>query len=806
VSTESEINPNGPTNNANRDIAPIVAIGASAGGLEPIEQFFDHIPADTGAVFVVIQHLLPDFRSMMPELLKRHSMLKIISIVDGTKLEPNVIYLGPPKRTLAIADGHFVVTELPDAIDGIDLPINRFFAQMAELYEAQSISIVMSGAGSDGALGSAAVAAVGGFVLAQDPGSAQFETMPRSVIDSLPGTVYAAPDALASIVVRALKGERAVMVPARVSGPLSSDDISRGQTDDGEHIVAPTSSLNQIAGQSILSVYDAVLEKVMGSCILTSRSGELLHLFGNSSQYIEIKSGHFSRKLSELIVENLRLTIKNEFEQISKSGETPIERKIKIKSSDHSPQSFTVVRISEITAAGFDKEAPLLISILEEKVISDDFGDMTLVAPEGDDQIQQRIFELEGALKYSEEKVQSTVEKLEVSNEELQTTNEELQATNEELMDTNEKLQAVNEQLHAVNEELFTVSSEHQSKIEELTNLAADLDNLLENTKIGVIFIDADARIRQITPTISQTFNILTRDVGRPIAHVTSRFDFPDLDATIKRVIAIGWAVERNIEVDGRDYLLRILPYRKSNTIDGAVITVVDISEIARANRSLNQFADIVSHDLKAPLRAIRSSAEWIIEDLGDVENVAIKEHKARLVEQTRRLSRMLDDLRDFSNIGNKAESAELVSVKKLLEEISETQGKDRLQLNFVGEFPILETYKAPLDLVIRNIIENAVEHNDRRPACVHVKAIESVGLHTFEIEDDGPGIQPIHHEKIFQPFRKLSAEESNSSGIGLALVKKVVEDNGGSITVVSDPTTKRGAKFIFTWMARFKS
>jgi two-component system CheB/CheR fusion protein len=99
VSTESEINPNGPTNNANRDRVPIVAIGASAGGLEPIEQFFDHIPADTGAVFVVIQHLLPDFRSMMPELLKRHSMLKIISIVDGTKLEPNVIYLGPPKRT-----------------------------------------------------------------------------------------------------------------------------------------------------------------------------------------------------------------------------------------------------------------------------------------------------------------------------------------------------------------------------------------------------------------------------------------------------------------------------------------------------------------------------------------------------------------------------------------------------------------------------------------------------------------------------------------------------------------------------------
>ena len=71
MSTESEINPNGPTNNANRDIAPIVAIGASAGGLEPIEQFFDHIPADTGAAFVVIQHLLPDFRSMMPDLLKR---------------------------------------------------------------------------------------------------------------------------------------------------------------------------------------------------------------------------------------------------------------------------------------------------------------------------------------------------------------------------------------------------------------------------------------------------------------------------------------------------------------------------------------------------------------------------------------------------------------------------------------------------------------------------------------------------------------------------------------------------------------
>src|SRR6185436_10703058 len=127
---------------------------------------------------------------------------------------------------------------------------------------------------------------------------------------------------------------------------------------------------------------------------------------------------------------------------------------------------------------------------------------------------QEQLSALEAELKYTKETLQSTSEQLESSNEELQ-------AANEELLSSNEELQSTNEELQSVNEELYSVNAEYQRKISDLTELANDMDNLLSSTDIGTIFLDRELRIRKFTPQITDNFNLLPPDIGRPIETFT---------------------------------------------------------------------------------------------------------------------------------------------------------------------------------------------------------------------------------------------------------------------------------------------
>jgi len=147
---------------------PIAAIGASAGGLEPIEQFFDAMPPDSGCAFVIIQHLSPDFRSLMDELLARHSSMKIFRIVDGMRVQPNCIYLNPPRAVMTLSGNMLSVKEI-SVKNTVYLPIDIFFESLAAERGKDSIGLVLSGTGSDGTRGSKLIKEVDGKVLVQDP-------------------------------------------------------------------------------------------------------------------------------------------------------------------------------------------------------------------------------------------------------------------------------------------------------------------------------------------------------------------------------------------------------------------------------------------------------------------------------------------------------------------------------------------------------------------------------------------------------------------------------------------------------------
>jgi two-component system CheB/CheR fusion protein len=161
----------------------VVGIGASAGGLDPLVRFFDNLPKETGMAFVIVQHLSPDFKSLMDELLARHTELPIHLVEDGMLVEPDHVYLIPAKKEMIMSGGRLLLSDRYRQQE-LTLPIDVFFRSLAQDCGPRAVAIVFSGGGSDGSRGIRHVHDAGGLVLAQDLESAQFDGMPRAAIDT----------------------------------------------------------------------------------------------------------------------------------------------------------------------------------------------------------------------------------------------------------------------------------------------------------------------------------------------------------------------------------------------------------------------------------------------------------------------------------------------------------------------------------------------------------------------------------------------------------------------------------------------
>ena len=160
----------------------IVGMGASAGGLEALQQFFARMPANSGLCFVVIQHLSPDYRSLMAEILGKHTGMRVLQAENGMSVEPDVVFLIPPGKNMTIKNGRLMLME--QVHGAVNHPIDVFFTSLAEERREMSVAVVFSGTGSDGTGGVKAVKEHGGLVFVQDPGSARFDGMPRSAIST----------------------------------------------------------------------------------------------------------------------------------------------------------------------------------------------------------------------------------------------------------------------------------------------------------------------------------------------------------------------------------------------------------------------------------------------------------------------------------------------------------------------------------------------------------------------------------------------------------------------------------------------
>jgi two-component system CheB/CheR fusion protein len=198
----------------------IIAIGASAGGLEALQRFFGAVKSPTNAAFVVIQHLSPDHRSMMPELLARHTVLPVQEALAGEGLAPDRVYLMPPGVLMTIEHEHLVFAPRPQ--HGVSLPIDAFLHSLAASLAERSIGVILSGSGSDGSSGAAALRVAGGYVMAQTPESARFDSMPRSVIAAAMVDAVLPPEDLARQVALLSSGQAGRMPTGELIGATST--------------------------------------------------------------------------------------------------------------------------------------------------------------------------------------------------------------------------------------------------------------------------------------------------------------------------------------------------------------------------------------------------------------------------------------------------------------------------------------------------------------------------------------------------------------------------------------------------------
>jgi two-component system CheB/CheR fusion protein len=326
--------------------------------------------------------------------------------------------------------------------------------------------------------------------------------------------------------------------------------------------------------------------------LVVNEQMEIQHTLGDTEGFFKLPSGRAVNDISKMAAKDLAIPLTTGLQKVFRTGREIVYTNIPLKNM-HQADTVTL-RIQPLPEKkGHERLAAVFLEVIKEAASAG--AEESPAQYDVSEEAQSRIRDLESELQFTKENLQATIEELETANEELQATNEELLASNEELQSTNEELQSTNEELH-------TVNAEYQNKINELTELNNDVDNLLTSSRIGTMLIDENLEIRRYSPEVTNIFKVLDKDVGRPVTHIAHELVDIDPVAAIKTVQDSDTMLEKQVcTKDGTWYLMRILPYHIGpRTFSGFVITFVDVTELQRAKTRLDESnttaAEIIHH------------------------------------------------------------------------------------------------------------------------------------------------------------------------------------------------------------------
>ena len=353
-----------------------------------------------------------------------------------------------------------------------------------------------------------------------------------------------------------------------------------------------------------------IVEHFTPTFVIVDEDGQALYFSSGTGKYLQPAAGPPNRDIIAMARPGLRADLRTALHHARETGRRVVRDRIQLQVNG-SVQTVSIA-VEPVTEG---KEIAYGVVFTDREPIraQDEIAEAS--NPESQD---RAVHEIEKELQETKHRLQSTIEQLETANEEFRSSNEELQSVNEELQSTNEELETSKEELQSVNEELQTVNYELSSKIDELDRVHADLRNLFESTDIATIFLDRNLLIRSFTPTITEIFNLIPGDRGRPLTDIVSRIGYSDLVDDMRAVLGGGAMIERSVSLaDGKGhYLARIHPYRDSSiSIDGVSLTFVDISGMVAAEEQQKILTAELSHRVKNTLAVVSSIAERTLAD-----------------------------------------------------------------------------------------------------------------------------------------------------------------------------------------------
>ncbi|MFP4476413.1 MAG: chemotaxis protein CheB [Desulfatibacillaceae bacterium] len=332
-------------------------------------------------------------------------------------------------------------------------------------------------------------------------------------------------------------------------------------------------------------------------CILVDQSGDIAYVHGRTGAFLEPSEGRPSSNILNMSREGLSGPLTVAVRRAHATGNAVNRNQVPVK--NNGGYSLVDIRVEPVRWPEALKGL-LLVSFVPTSQAAGQTGERES-EPEAAQEDHQTGLEQE--LAFTKQSLQATIEDLETTNEELSASNEEMQSTNEELQSTNEELEASREELQSINEELRMANAELNSKVEELSRARNDMQNLLNNTRMAILFLDQDLRIGLYTDKAGELFHIIPSDTGRPLSDLASSLVYEGLISDCQEVLET--LVPKEMEAvtgDGSWQQVRIIPYRTTeNVIDGLVVSLVDVTRLKKAEKSL-EFFDAIVQTVREPL------------------------------------------------------------------------------------------------------------------------------------------------------------------------------------------------------------
>ncbi|NNM15682.1 MAG: PAS domain-containing protein, partial [Bacteroidia bacterium] len=361
-----------------------------------------------------------------------------------------------------------------------------------------------------------------------------------------------------------------------------------------------------------------------------------------------------------------------------------------------------------------------------------------------------------------------------------------------------------------------------RNELEEKNIELKKLSLVASNTSNAVIICDKLGYVEWVNKSFTEMTQLSLGEINGK--YIEQLYTGPSLNN--QKIIALRECVKSNNTYEGE-----LLKVRKddsrfwahiiatpilgdNNQMEKIVIIENDISEkknseeklaeyldsLEKTNKELEKFAYVVSHDLKAPLRAIGNLTGLIEHDAGDKFSSTEKNYFDLIKGRVKRMDSLINGLLNYSKAHRSRNKYDEVDVNKLVDEILEMLGfGNDVRIEIMQDLPVLLTDKVKLQQVFQNLISNAVKYNNKQIKTIAINAIEHGKFYKFSIQDNGPGIDEKFHGKIFEIFQTLNPRDTiESTGIGLTIVKKLVEEEGGKVSLESK--AQEGATFSFTW------